>query len=654
MIRIRSATRCISSTVLTAAAVLLPSAIGYAQLARVVPEEAFMITHRIADEDMAFMDEYTMEVLQALHDAKFDDLLIEVLESGGMTQEVSTQLRTLRDVVTTLVHRVDWVALTQRESVFAMDMRPMLPWIPGVVPSALMAFSPDPEKVPDLEKALQGLMATVAAIAPDFLAFEKLAREDAGSRIYSLSVRPWNDLPVLQIAVRGNEFIFVLGDSFFRDALARLEGTSGTSLIDTERYAAAFGELSRAAPHSTFIDVAQAIDDVEAQVLPLIGDPYANQMDRQIAEELFDLIRVVDTVAQTAHAEGYTVVGEQWVRFDDRAVEGGNPLYLACCAPSDNNLLDFVPAEASSFSMMKGLDLGPLYRFTLDRVEHYGGENKDVEEGLVNWATAQAVLNLDFEEDILSILASDSITIQVPAVRPTAMKPEDYVVLVDLENPTSTRSLVRRFENVYEAYVPWFLEDLSKREPGIPLPSFEIEDARGMFPGMKHFSMTMRLPWLSIPMPEVTYGMVGNMLVLTSSQDALALVMEAGAGEIDGLAEHPAFASGDRLPEGPITWAAMVPYASQLDEMKAGFQMATASLNFGLKEATKHNGNSEVKAMVKAVSGLMPRISRILERVDFLEDGVSYAQFREVDPAMYTRTTTRYRAPAERPRFPSR
>ena len=234
------------------------------------------------------------------------------------------------------------------------------------------------------------------------------------------------------------------------------------------------------------------------------------------------------------------------------------------------------------------------------------------------------------------------------------MQPQDYVVLVQLENPTAARKLISRFENVYEAAVPWLLEDLRRREPGAPIPAFTIEDARGMFPGMKQIKVSMRMPGFSLPIPEVTYGMVGNMLVFTSSQDAVALAMEAGAGEVDGLGEHPAFASGDRLPEGPVAWASLVPYAEQLQEMTAAFQMGTGVLNMTLNQATQHNSKEEVRAMVKAVSGLMPRISGILRHVDFLEDGVSYAQIREFGPAMYARTTTRYRAPEERPSYQGR
>ncbi len=647
MFRIRTALGRPRPPLLLAAALLIPVPLVAAQVARVVPDDAFLISHTVADEGMAFVDEYASEVLQAVRDAGFDELLLDIIESGGLPAEEMAQIRMLRRYLWAHIDAVDWEALGAHESVFAMDMRPMVPWIPGALPSIIMGFRPDPAAVPGLEKSLSQLLKFFSQITQDQILYEKIDREVQGSTVYNLRVRAWSDLPIVQIAFHGGEILFAAGESFFESALARLEDTSGTSLVDTERYAMAFGELDRAAPRKTFIDVDKLLDDAQEQVLPFIGDSFTNTMERDLAREMFDLAHVVDTVAMTAHAEGHTVVAEHWVRFDQRAVDEGNPIYLAMCKPADNDLMDYVPADATSFSMSKGVDLVPLYRYARDRYKHYAPY--EAEQVLVALDTAQAAFGLDVEEDILSLFASDSITIQLPAARPNAMQPEDYVVLVDLRNPEGTKELVKRFEGVYAACVPWLVEELEKREPDAIFPTFTLEDADGLFPGMKHFAMHMKLPFMAVPMPSMTYGILGDKLVMTSSQEALAVCFEAAAGEVDGIADHPAMAGGERLPDGPLAYATLIPYGRRFQEMLAGFQMATTGLSMGLDAATRHNGKAEVQAMVKTVSGIMPRIAGILSHIDFLEDGVTYAQHRHVgSPALYARTTTRYRSPAER------
>ncbi len=625
-------------------AVLAPAAFS-AQLARVVPEESFMMSHRVADESMGFVDEYNAEVLAAVHDARFDELVIEVLESGGLSSELGAQLRTLRDVMATLIHRVDWAALTERESVFCMDMRPMVPWIPGL-PSVAMAFSTDAKDVAGLESSLKNLLATVAAISPDYLAFETIAHEDTGSTLFNLRARQWNDLPVLQMAVRGNEILFAMGEGLFQSSLSLMEGRGGMSLVDTPRFATSFGELSRTAPQSTFIDVAQLIDDAQMQVMPFIGDDYNNKMERDMAREFFDLGRVIDTVAYTVHAEELTVVGETWVRFDDQAVANGNPIYQALASPASNDLLAFVPADATSFSATKGFDLVPLYRWGLDMYQRYGDE-REVEQALVSWKSLQAVLDLDFETDVLAVMASDSIKIQLPSSVAGGMG-EDFVVLTKAKNPEALRSIIRRTENVYAAAVPWLMKEIKEKEPNMPLPSIKISDARGMFPGMKRINASMRLPMMSIPIPEVTYGMVGDMLVFTNSEPALATVMETGAGEVDGIEDHPALLSGNRLTDNPMAFASLTPFGMRLAETQTAFQMVSGGLNFMLLAATENSDKAEVKTMVKAMAGMMPRVGSIISHLDFLEDGVSYSQLSEVHSAMYCRNSIRYLAQNER------
>jgi hypothetical protein len=124
-------------------------------------------------------------------------------------------------------------------------------------------------------------------------------------------------------------------------------------------------------------------------------------------------------------------------------------------------------------------------------------------------------------------------------------------------------------------------------------------------------------------------------------------------GDADGIDEHPAL-NGDRLPEGPMVSASLMPYSSRMEELRQGFQMATTFVTLGLDMAAKSNPKPEVRTMVKGLSGLMPRIAAIIQHVDFLEDGVSYSQVRDEGRALYARTTTRYRAPEDRPHFPRR
>jgi hypothetical protein len=629
---------------------------------RVVPDSAFLAEHVVADEDIAFVDHYWLEVMQACIDERFDDLLLEALESGGMPPEECAKLRSLRDVFYELIGRVDWTALTENEHVFAMRIGGTLTATPSLLPSMLFAFQPDADRIPRLEKTIRDLIYTVASIKPDMLSVEASARGETGSRVYSLhlNLMPLGNQALLQMAVREQEIMFVMGPQFFEEALACLEGTSDASLINTERFASAFGELPPDAPRRSFVDVHKAIADAKDQVLPLLGDIFLmtpNSNFRQMAEEVFELIDVVDTVGHTAYGEDYTVVDQWWVRSREEAVAKGNPLYQAFFAPREgNDLLSFIPAEASSFTLSSGVDLAPLYRWSIEWMQTYGQE-KEVIQALSGWDTAQAALDLDFEKDVLSILDSDTVMFTVPALRPTPMQPEDYAYIVRLKNPSGTRKLIKRIENVYEAALPLLISATGNDGDA---PNIRFRDANGIFPGMKTVSMTFQFaPGFALPMPEFTYGILGNMLVVTNSQDTLALAMEVAAEESDGLTESPLFVTSDRLPRGSVKSASLTPYGLRYASMQGVMQMGVTAANMGFSVAemaaqqaagNRNQGNAAV-ALIKSMAGLVPRISRIIGHIDFLEDKVLYSQTRESGHVQYLHSTTRFFEPHERPTF---
>ncbi|MDG2148689.1 MAG: hypothetical protein P8N09_04105 [Planctomycetota bacterium] len=627
---------------------LWPAAPSNAQLIRVVPDDAFLISYSPATDSFDFADDYSLEIIRAVIDARFDNLALEALEAGGMGPETSTQLRALRDVLYEIIDRVDWAALSENETVFAMKTGGLSPWVPVLPMGTLLAFNPDLEAAPKLEQALRNLFSTVALIAPDSLSFKKRTRDD--TRIYSLHVGPFADQALAQLAVHENEFMFVFGHGFLEGALARLEGTSGVSLAETERYTAAFGDLPRDAARTTFVDVHGALSDAKEAILPYLGS-----QDRQPLEDVIDLLDVVDTVALVEHAKDYEVVTQQRIRYRDEAVDARNPLYVAMFESDENSLLDFVPAEATGFTLTSGVNLVPMYHWVIERIQIYGDPELEVEANLAGWRTIQAVLDLSFEEDLLAIADSNTVVFSMPAAYPTPLQPEDYVYMIELKNPAGARKLIRRLENVYEAGLPLLIQYSGGSGE---LPNLEIRDAKGIFPGMKHVNMTIQAPGFAIPMPQFTYGIVGNKLIFTNSQETLALSMEAAAEEVDGIDENATIKASGGLPRDSMVSASLTPYAERYASMQGAVQIMVTSMNMVLSTAgqvlTQRDAAGEknsAAAMVRYASGLLPRFSAIVQHYDFLRSGVSYAQRLESGRVRYSRTTTRYFEPHERPTF---
>jgi hypothetical protein len=642
----------LSLCMVAAAALLSSPRVDAQDLHHIVPSNAFFVRHQVADPQLAFRDEYCEEILDAVLDAHFDDLIIETLELGGMQKAGSDQLRQLRDIVFKLVGSVDWQALTGQEWFLALDTMPSLPTWPVVVPSAIMGFRTDAADTPGLEKTLRKLLATVASFAPEELTFLTTKDPDTGSRRYTLAVTSWHDRPVIEMAFHDNDILFGVGQEFFGTALRMMETGSGESVVETDRYRKAFGELPVGNCTCMFFDVSGLMDEIQTSVMPLIPD---YDQPRAIARELFKLGRVVDTVATRTHADGYSVVTESWTRFDEAAVANRNPMYLACTsAVTKSEFLEFVPADALSFRMTQGANLGPAYRHGLKLVQRFMPE-KDSQQALVIWAAAQTLLDIDFEDDVLSLISAPSLMVTLPSENPTSLKPEDWVTLVKLKDPSSARSLMRRLTKTYDVAYPYIMEQLAIHKPNMALanmalPTIEISDAHGAFPGLKRFSASIRTPFMSLPMPEMYFGILGKMMVFTNSEFALAHVLEVGAGEADGITEHPAL-QGDRLPSGPLASASLIPYGRMMEQLQQSIQMAMGVMSMGLNLAAKQSPDPEVKFMVKAVAGIVPRVMIILQHVDYYDDGICYSQMKDEGRALYASASIGYLEPTQRPSY---
>ncbi|GJM23404.1 MAG: hypothetical protein DHS20C15_33190 [Planctomycetota bacterium] len=625
---------------------LLPSLHAYVvpqDLVDLVPSDAHLVVHAVSDPELQFLEDYSWEVYDAVRDARFDELLLDVMADAGAPEHEIEGVRQARDMIVTLLGSVDWWEMVKNEIVYAQEVRPVVPGT--LMPSMLFVCRPDAAKVDGLEHSLATLLATMSSLSEDNLRFVRtVSTEEANApHIYQLCVEPLGGMPLLQMAVFGDKLLLGVGQHFFDRSVALMDGSSSAALTSSERFTNAMGDLPKGCSQVTFVDMQGMMGGYRDGLIELLGNIGVSDTGLSVVDDLHGLIDCIDTVAEAVHAEGSTVIKESWVRYNTGERAAKNPVLAGMHHDSaSDQLLGFVPAEATAFRMHSGFDPRPVYDWALDR---YNAYVPDADKHMIVWNGIQAAFDMSVRDDLLSWLGSPSVMVSLPGS--SAIAGDEWVSISLLDDHKAAKKVMMRFEAVFEAIVPPLLSQL-RAEAGDAagmLPTIRIENA-GASSGMRKVVITA--PFM--PVPPVYYGVTGRLLVASSSEDGFEHVMSVAAGEADGIDAHPLLTGSTALPGEELVAASLTPWGRHLDQLRAGIQFASGMLPGMVAGMSGGGGNSnpEVEAMMKLGSGVLTRVNTILSHVDFLKHGVTYTVAREEGRVHYSRKATAMLSPEER------
>lgn len=155
-----------------------------------------------------------------------------------------------------------------------------------------------------------------------------------------------------------------------------------------------------------------------------------------------------------------------------------------------------------------------------------------------------------------------------------------------------------------------------RKDANIPYEfSAEVGPADGMFRGLRRLTLKAG----PLPVPAITYGLMGDMLVITTSERALSSCLAVAAGEEDGLWDHPLLA--EAMGRDDLTALSLTPVSRQLTESRAGMAGLEGLLR-GLASSAAQ-GNPEVEAGLAKLSDLFARLDTIAESLDFVDQTVT-------------------------------
>lgn len=645
----------------------VPAAAG--DLERIVPTDVYLYVHSESVPGGEIIDGYYDEVFAALVDARFDESIVDMMVATSPASEAE-KIRQIHEVVVSVVSEVPWAQLCEKEVVFAEAMRAHANNFGSTI---LVASTLEPEVVPSANRGLLQLMLVAVQLGQGLgdgleLDLQLVVTEEGARNVYTGDAvaaqgmrhagRPGTTLEYAleiegydAVALAFQDDTMLLGFNLgCRDLVASClalrggEPTDVEPLTESERYRETMAMLPREGAASTvYLDFPNMFEPLQDFVYGTLVRKRAEPRWFSLAEDAFSLFEALDSVGAVTHYDGYRQVDTSVFRWADDPATYANPLYLAGKGRGPvNDLLALVPAEATGFTVHQGFDLVPLYHWAQGMVREYV-PNGNVLVGQL--AGLEALFAVDIERDVLEYLGSPFVSVSLPpregATGMAAMG--ESITIQRVADPERLQALDERFETMIEAWMPVFQGVVGEHAGGNPFLGFEIEvgEPLARYPDVKEWAFT--IPMIG-RLPMVT-GYVGDLAVMGSSEATLEHVLAAGRGDV------PRFAGGEGaaglLPEGePLASASMIGYDAMLQSLATGLGVAGSVMNW---MSMGMSGDAEAAPVFKAIGGIIPKVSRVLQSMDFFDRTVSYSELPGEDGLVcFTHATTLYKTPEQR------
>lgn len=674
-------------------------------LTATVPDDAFFVFHSSVDPAQSWIDEYYAEVLTAVIDADFPGLFVDQIAPQIMDSADLEQLKGLRDLIEGLLRSVPWASMVEHEMIIAERIHNPTE---SISPHQfLAAFRLDAESRIDMHKGLVKLMKTCSLLSEgevdlvltidhpgdgvstgnaDALASASRMLGSNTALIYDLRAPIFSaaaKVSVLSVAFHGDDLLIsanVWADSYVRDAIDAGRGRAG-SIASMPAYAEAFAGLPMGSER-TYFDLGAMLSpmrdgmelwfDKEFDFSPAHGvivefDDGATKTAEVMREahgkgwgevepevlfakgafELMDLFDVFGTMATVSYIDGQQMVTEHVMHLNPPRAGEENWVYNLV-APSGDEfepLLEFVPADAASFSLYQGFDLVPMYTWARAKVAEYV---PDGERYLAYADAAQAFLDMDLEHDLLPLMGSPAVSIQFAPDKPSAMG-GDWIIVSPSARPEVGKRFNKRIVKSAQHLLP-LLMDALRNSPELGMTPLADIDLRivsnddGIYRSLDRIEL--ELPFLGSI--NAYWGYIGEFEIMASSEDAVTYVLETIAGEQPNILEAGPVVDMNAQPTGPTAYAHMSNYGADIQGAVAALQGAGGYMGFFGGMSGKQG--SEEAMIMQAVGGIMSRVGSILSHIDYLGHSFSYSQVQDEGRVLYTRTSTHYKLPEERGR----
>ena len=545
---------------------------GKFTLARIVPAGSLMYHHRVANPEREFLTKHWSHVWEALRKSGIEKDIMNMIAAEAPTEEDRAEFHEHWAKAAELFIGVNWSDLTANESLI---------YVKSLEDSALM-FRP---KAETLASNVQGLIAILEELSniDEDIQLEKSGAH--GGHIWTLSAA---DAPItLNLFRRGDVLGFSISQTAANDILAALAQTREYErLVDTPRYREAMAQLPKPEDSVTFMDVHNVFSMARGLVdrLNEVEADIDGGKQAKILGNLIHQVDIIDYVAATEETDSLRTVAHSVAKM----TEGARSKKL-CKALADQKpitgLLEHVPASATGYSAWSGADLGLLYSWIKDTLEHNFDEGP---QWLARWAEWQQENEFNLQDEILSWIDGRVIGITFPGAIQTGFgASQDIVLKIKVNDDAKARDS--------------FFRQLGRFGEALTMAPAADVNAEG-FRSISH-------PMMMLAMMKITAGVDKGWLYVSNSAPAINKCLATAAGDAPSIVTNERYKSEGIIPKGPIHAASYADTSNAGQEWAMMFGMAPMGLMMIQP--------SPETTQLRSVLGMMGKLAPVLAELNF-------------------------------------
>jgi hypothetical protein len=552
-------------------------------LGEYVPGDVWVYVRGTHVPSREFLREPSRRVWAALRESGIDEELSRLISVNLPPEDRDAFQRNWNDITATM-RQIDWHGLLADENVFAERFG-------GLLPEVFAIFRP----------AAATRDANVAALAKLFKQFADLAGADAvykedkreGTSIWTLESA---NSPVGVYLLHKDDIVaLTTGRRAVDDVVALLAGKAKSPSIErNERYRKALKQVPPAEFSTVFVDVAGLFGILPKLPDMVMGEKAAGaapanvDTGRKLFASAIEQCNFIDYVISTGQMQGQREVYRSYTQFRPEAAEKPFRRMLTERTAFED-VHRYVPVEASGFKASTFIDLRVLYGAVLQFVRTEVPEGAGLCEA---WGKKQDEWSFHVEDDVLSWLSGEFISVSIPPA-PTAVSPGgDAVLLVRVRDREKALSKLRaglergaKFLTANGQYVT-----ISKPTQLSPEQFMKVSH-----------------PLMLMAQCDPCVGVWEDWLIVGTREHAVKMVIDTASRQHASIVENPRYRSEGLRAEGPLYGASFADLSNLGQELEA----AMVGMGFASAMLPDEPETRVVKAVINSLGRLGPVVAQL-------------------------------------------
>jgi hypothetical protein len=605
-------------------------------LGQYVPDNAWFYLHAAYNPDRAWVEQQWAEVFDALKNSGIDRD-ITTLVMSALSDEDRAKAEATIQKVTTLVRGVSWGDLARKEFVFSEGITPTT----SAYGYVLLARGMENSGQGNIT-GLVTILKEVAALSNTIKLVESKRNDvelwslrfgvnESGEAAFVADLLRRGDLIGLVAEVPMGARSSAASTQTLDDVLGLMGGQPGKkSILSLPRFQEAISLVKPPQDSLAYFDVKMLLGDFGRMFEAVAKKKHAAQTTTAekkegdgkngvakeagaqgnaaaagdddgakwlaVVRNALSLCNILDYSITTVETQGRRELTHVATRIQSGKESG--PLAGACLLRKPFDRFDqFIPADATGFSLNGSIDLGGLYNVAMDFVSKEIPKGNEVIAGIKG---KFAELGFDPQRDIFDWWSGEMIHIDLPAAVVTPMGGGDSVLMIRVKNSELASQKVNGAID--------FISSTMQKKGQVLM----VTPAKVSAEGFREITHPM---FAMIARPVV--GVYGDWLIVGKSASAVNKCLDVASGKTPSIRENKRFREEGLVPTGAVAGASFRDTSRFGQELAAGVGMIGVFGGMATAAIPDEPETHKVKQIVQSALTIVLKLGPILQKIDF-------------------------------------